>query len=169
MTFCAPDRDPRLYYIMQGASPSAGARTIHIDDSPRRGESGIMEEMRLYPAKRFGTLKLPETTFIHVGLEISQPPYCPVTFGGQAFTDEAQLFPASSDLSNQRQRNSDPEKVLSYQCKLGELCRLAAAFRPDICSRLAVFFFPKCLIGRGIILSQSRGETTARTRRSEIG
>ena len=53
------------------------------------------------------------------------------------FTRQLKLLDTSPALWKRRGRPLPDEEKLLCQCKMGELCWLAAVSRPDICARLA--------------------------------
>ena len=115
-----------------------GATTTHIDDILGCGESGTMANLRAYLAKRCGAMKIQDTTCTHVGAEISQSQDFPFGIAQEVFAGDLQLLLTATELWNRRQRNLDPEEVLTCQCELGDVCWVAAVSLPDICARPAV-------------------------------
>ena len=64
--------DPCLFFMFRGKGPAVGAFTTHIDDILGCGEPGVMERLRQFSELRFGELKLQESNFVHVGMDLSQ-------------------------------------------------------------------------------------------------
>ena len=74
---------------------------------------------------------------MHVGMEMSQGGDFSVRLTQSAFTENLLPMDTSPIVWADRQKPLGVEDKLSRQCKLGELCLLAAAPRRDICARLA--------------------------------
>ena len=66
---------------------AAGAFTAHIDDILGCGVHGILECTRKFLQKRFGVLKLQESDFVHVGMELPQGSDFSVRLTQSAFTE----------------------------------------------------------------------------------
>ena len=92
---------------------------------------------RKFPEKRFGPLELQESEFAHVGAELPQRSDFSVGATQSAFTKGILPMDTSPTVWGNRQKPLGVEEKLPRQCKLGELCWLATASRPDICARLA--------------------------------
>ena len=114
-----------------------GTFSTHIDDILGRGALGVLERPRKYLEHRFGTLTVQERTFVHVGMELAQLPDFSATLTQEEFTSRLQPMETSPALLKRRQGPLSDEGKLLCQCKMGELCWLATASRPDICARLA--------------------------------
>ena len=93
---------------------------------------------------RFRKLGLQETSFAHMGMELSQEQDYPVRLTQPEFASNLAPVEASPALWAARQRLLFPEDVLRRQCKLGGLCwrATASAFCPkklgDVLRRLYV-------------------------------
>ena len=116
---------------------AVGVFTTHIDDILGCGVHGILECTRKFLQKRFGGLKLQESDFVHVGMELSQGSDFSVRLTQLAFTGNLLPMDTSPILWADRQKPLDDENKLRCQCKLGELCWLAPVSKPDICASLA--------------------------------
>ena len=77
-------------------------------------------------------MELQENSFAHVGMELSQEANFSVTLTQEEFTMNLQPVGTSPELWAARQKLLPPEDAKVRQCKLGELCWLATASRPDI-------------------------------------
>ena len=82
-------------------------------------------------------LRLQETNFVRIGMELSQDKSFSVTLTQKDFAEKLKPLGTSPQLRAARQKVLSPEDVELRQCKLGELCWLATVSRPDICARLA--------------------------------
>ena len=111
--------------------------TTHIDDILGCGIHGVLDCARKFLEKRFGSLKLQESEFVHVGVELPRGSDFSVGLTQSAFTESLLPMDTSPILWADRQKLLGVEDKLLRQCKLGELCWLATVSRPDICDRLA--------------------------------
>ena len=93
--------------------------------------------MRIFSEQLFGELELREESSVHVGFELVQDSAFSATLTQGDFTKNLQSPGTSPQLWAARQQLLSPEDVKLRQCKLGELCWLASAFRPVIRARLA--------------------------------
>ena len=82
-------------------------------------------------------IKLQESPFVHVGVELVQGNTFSVMLTQSDFAENLQPIPNSPKLWAARQKLLSPGNVHMRQCNPGELCWLAAVSRPDICARLA--------------------------------
>ena len=128
---------PCLYSIFDKTNAAAGGFATHIDDILGCGLHGILDCTRKFSETRFGPLKLQESEFVRVGMELSQGSDFSVGSTQSAFTEGLLPMDTSPTLWANRQEPLVVEDKLSRQWKLGELCWLATASRPDICARLA--------------------------------
>ena len=129
--------DPCLYTVFTADSEAVGIFSTHIDDILGCGAPGVLERTRKYLEHRFGALKVQERTFVHVGMELTQVLDFSVTLTQKEFTSRLQPLETSPALWKRRQGPLSDEEKLLRQCKMGELCWLSTASRPDICARLA--------------------------------
>ena len=83
---------------------------------------GVLECTRKFLQKRFGVLKLQESDFVHVGMELSQGSDFSVRLTQSAFTESLLPMDTSPILWADRQKPLSDEDKLRRQCKLGELC-----------------------------------------------
>ena len=60
-----------------------------------------------------------------------------ITVIQKPFAEELDTMPASAEMRVCRQRTLTSGKIRERRCKLGEMCWLAAALRPDVSARLA--------------------------------
>ena len=97
-----------------------GVSTTHIDDILGCGVPGILERTRQFLQKRFGGLKLQESDFVHVGMELSQGSDFSVRLTQLAFTGNLLPMDTSPILWADRQKPLDDENKLRCQCKQGE-------------------------------------------------
>ena len=114
-----------------------GFLTIHIDDILGCGLDGILDRTRKFSEQRYGPLELQESEFALVEMELFQGSDFSVRLTQPAFTEGHMPLDTSPTLWANRQRPLGDEDKLLRQCKLGKLCWLAAASRPDIRARLA--------------------------------
>ena len=112
--------DPCLYFIYDKSNVAVGAFTTHIDDILGCGVQGILECTRKFLQKRFGLLKLQESEFVHVGMELSQGSDFSARLTQLAFTGNLLPMDTSPILWADRQKPLDDENKLRCQCKQGE-------------------------------------------------
>ena len=112
--------DPCLYFIYDQSNVAAGVFTTHIDDILGCGVPGILERTRQFLQKRFGGLKLQESDFVHVGMELSQGSDFSVRLTQLAFTGNLLPMDTSPILWADRQKPLDDENKLRCHCKQGE-------------------------------------------------
>ena len=62
--------DSCLFFVFRGEGHAVGAFAAHIDDILGRGEPGVLAKIRNFSERRFGGLKLQESSFVHVGVEL---------------------------------------------------------------------------------------------------
>ena len=60
-----------MYFIFDKTNAAVGVFTTHIDDILGCGLHGILDRTGKFPEQRFGPLKLQESEFVHVGMELS--------------------------------------------------------------------------------------------------
>ena len=82
-------------------------------------------------------MKLLDNSSVRGGVELAQDASFSVTLTQGGSAKNLQPMGTSPQLWAERQKLLSPEDVKLRQCKLGELCWLAAVSRPDICARLA--------------------------------
>ena len=95
---------------------------------------------------RFGPAKVRKDNFTHIRTDVLQKNdgYVEITRG--TFADLLCYTNTSPSLWMDRNRPLDDEELQICQSKLGELCWLETASRPDMCARLARFSAsPACL------------------------
>ena len=109
-----------------------GVFATHIADISGCGELDALPKIRGFPEQRFGTMKLQENSFVHVGMELKQGANISVTLTQADFTKNLQPLGTSPQLWVAREKLRSPEDVKLCQCKLGELFWLATVSRPDI-------------------------------------
>ena len=66
----APTVDPCLIFVFREAGNSVGAPTAHIEDTLGCGEPDVLTTMRICLDRRFGELKLQESPFVRVDMEL---------------------------------------------------------------------------------------------------
>ena len=64
--------DPCLFFIIRCTGSAAGAFITHIDDILGCGEPDVLPKIRGSSGQRFGELKLRESPFANVGMELAQ-------------------------------------------------------------------------------------------------
>ena len=114
-----------------------GVFSSHIDDILGCGAPGALERARYFLEQRFGTLKVQENAFAHVGMELAQKADFSVDLTRAEFTQQLKLLDTPTALWKRRQSPLTDEGKLLCQSKVGELRWPAAASRPDIRARLA--------------------------------
>ena len=130
--------DPRLFSVFRAKGGAVGVFATHIDGILGCGESDVLAKMRVLLERCFGGLKLQESSFDHVGMELAQDHTFSVTLTQGDFATDLQPFLTTPKLRAARQKLLSPEGGHMCQCKLGELRWLATVSRPDICARLAL-------------------------------
>ena len=128
--------NPCIFYVSDGTRHSVGAAATHIGDILGCGKCGIMGKVRTYLARRFRAAEIREAAFNHACMGILQRKDFLLTVTQKTRTDELQLLPKSADLWKQGELVLGLKKPAVAK-KLGELCWLATASRPDICACLA--------------------------------
>ena len=126
---------PCLFFIFRNTGSAACAFTTRIDDILGCGEPDVLPKIRDFPERRFGGLKLQESSFAHVSMELVQAADFPVTLTQGEIAQSLKPFPTSPQFWSARQTMSSLEDMKLRQCKLGELHWLATVSRPDICTR----------------------------------
>ena len=116
---------------------AAGVINPHIDDILWCAELDVLSEIRTFPERRSGELKLQESSFAHVGMKLAQESDFSVTLAQDEFAKNLQLLPTSPHLIAARHETPPIEDIKLRQCMLGEICWSAAVSRPDICARSA--------------------------------
>ena len=106
-----------MFSVKLGTGHPVGAVAIHIDGISGCSESGIMDKVRVYLAKRFGMMETQEDASTHVGpgiFLIAGYPFLSNTelwkkqeesareTQEEASTADSQLFPTSAELWNRR-------------------------------------------------------------------
>ena len=97
-----------------------------------------------------------------VGMELPQENDSSVTFNQEEFTKDLKPIPTSPGLWASSQRPLSSEEIKLRECKLGELCWLATASRPNISTRLAripcasILYQAAAFIGKKIQLKKRR-------------
>ena len=76
----------------------------HIDDISGCGMHGVLDCARKFLQKRFGVLKLQESDFVHVGMELSQGSDFSVSLTQSAFTENLLPMDTSPSLWADRQK-----------------------------------------------------------------
>ena len=122
LLYKASSFDPCLYFIYDKSNVAVGVFTAHIDDILGCGVQGILECTRKFLQKRFGILKLQESDFVHVGMELSQGSDFSARLTQSASTENLLPMDTSPILWADRQKPLGVEDKLRRQCKLGELC-----------------------------------------------
>ena len=72
LKFRAPTFGPRLYSVLRKEGGANRDIAILTDDILGRGEPDASPKKRAFPEYRFGALKVQDTSFVHVGAEVSQ-------------------------------------------------------------------------------------------------
>ena len=127
--------DPSLFFVFRAKGGAVGVFATQIDDILGRGESGVLAKMRTLLERRFGELKLQESSFVHVGMELAQGHALAVAHTPSDFARNLRPIPTTPKLRAARQKLLAPEDVHMCQCRLVELRWLATASRPDIRAR----------------------------------
>ena len=78
-----------------------------------------------------------EGPFVHVGVELGQEEDFSATLTQDYSTKNLELLPAPPALWAGRMNPLSMDDAKLRQCKLGELCCVAAVSRPDICALLS--------------------------------
>ena len=87
LLYTVSSSDPCLNFIYDKTNVAVGVFTTHIDDILGCGLHGTLEGTRKFLEKRFGPLKLQESEFVHVGMELSQVSDFSVRLTQSAFTE----------------------------------------------------------------------------------
>ena len=82
-------------------------------------------------------MKVQQDNFAHIGMEVLQKKDGSVEVAQETFSDLLCPIATSAPLRRDRNRPLNDEELQICQSKLGELCWLATASRPDSCARLA--------------------------------
>ena len=131
--------DPCLFFVNRRCGSAVGVITTHIGDLLGCGEQGISQEKEKFLTTRFVPVKVQMDNFAHIGINVLQKDDGSVEVTQKALTDL--LRPIDTSLSRWKDRNRplSEEELQICQRKLGELCWLATASRPDICDCWAHF------------------------------
>ena len=129
--------DPCVFFVFCAEGSAAGVFATHIDDILGRGAPDVLTEMRIFPGKRFGELKLQDSPFVREGMELAHGHTFPATLTQSDFAKNLQPIPVAPKLRAARQKLLPPEDGHLCRRKLGELRWLAMVSRPDIRPRLA--------------------------------
>ena len=113
--------DPRLYAVFNNEKVAAGALSTHIDDILGCGAPGVLERTRHYLERRFGALKVQESSFVRVCMELAQQLDYSAALAQAVFTRQLQPLETSTALWKRRQHPLSEEEKLLCQCKMGEL------------------------------------------------
>ena len=113
--------DPCLFFVYRGNGSAVGVFTTHIDDILGCGEDEVMTKLREFLEIRFGELKVQESKFVHVGMELEQDATFSATLTQKEFTENLKPLGTSPKFWAARQQRLSPEDVKLRQCKLGEL------------------------------------------------
>ena len=108
-----------------------GAIATHIYDMPETRDN--MSKTRDFSGMRFGTLKVQGEPFVRLGAELAQEGNFSVT----STKEDLKSISTSPEFWAAHQKLLSADGIKLCRCMLGEVCRLAAAPRPDICARLA--------------------------------
>ena len=129
--------DSCLYYIFPKSDGAAGAIARHFNDKSGWGEPDLPLETRSFLERRFGRPTAQENSIGDVGMELALENDYSVTLTQEDFPGNLKPLSTSPEL---RAGSKDPlssDEIRLRQCKLGELCWVAAVSRPDIRVRLA--------------------------------
>ena len=62
---------PRLFLLFRRDGGAVGAFATHMEDVLGCGEQDVLTKIRVFPENHFGTLKVRESPFVRVGVELS--------------------------------------------------------------------------------------------------
>ena len=92
---------------------AVGIFSSHIDDILGCGAPGVLDRARYYLEQRSGPLKIQESSFVHVGVELGQKADFSATRAQAEFTRQLKFMDASPELWKRRRRPlSDEDKLL---------------------------------------------------------
>ena len=117
---------PCMYSVFREGGGAIGASTANTDGISGCGGPGVLGETQTYSGARFGVLKLQESSFAHVGIEVSQANDYSVRSTQADLTSKLAPLGTSPALWAAKQQLLSQENVLRCQCKSGEPCRIAA-------------------------------------------
>ena len=86
-----------------------------------------------------GPVKVQKDNFTRIGIDVLQNDDGTVEITQKSFTDLLCPIATTPSLWRDRNRTNGDEELQTCQSKLGELCWLATASRPDIRTRLPSF------------------------------
>ena len=122
LPMCAGDvRRPRLAPVFRGQGQAVGAFATHTDDISGCGEPGVLNKIRHFLVKRFGSMELQEDSLVHVGMEVMQNSNFSATATQGDFAKNLQPLGPPPQLWAARQKLRSPEDVRLRQFKLGDL------------------------------------------------
>ena len=128
---------PCLFFIFRTTGSAVGVFATRTHDVLGGGEPDVLIRIRKFPGRRLGELKLQESSFLHVGMELAQESEFPAALTQDEFATNLQALPTSPQLWAARQEMPSIGDVKLCQCTHGELSWLATVSRPDIRARLA--------------------------------
>ena len=131
--------DLGLFFVYRSSGSAVGVITTHIEDLLGCGEHDSFQRMEKFLAASFGPIKVQKNNFTHIGMDIFQKPDGSAGITRKKCTDSLCPISTSPSFRKDRNRSLTAEELQIRQCKLGELWRLAAVSRSDICACLARF------------------------------
>ena len=123
LRFRASPFGPCPYLVFRKEGGAVGAFTTHYDDSIWCAAQDVLAEIRASVEYRFDASRVRESPFS-------------VKSTREEFTENLRPLTSSPELWAARQRPLPPGAIYLCQCKLAELCYLAAVSRPNIRARL---------------------------------
>ena len=90
--------DPCPFFVFRDQGREVGAFATHIDDILGCGEPDVLPKIRRSSGQRFGAMKLQETSFVHVGVELNQNANFSAALKQEEFAKDIQPLGTSPEL-----------------------------------------------------------------------
>ena len=90
--------DPCLFFVFRESGSAAGVFTAHIDDIIGCGGPDVLSKILQFSERRFGELKLQESFFVHVGMDVPRKSDFSVTLTQDEIAKHLQPLPTSPQV-----------------------------------------------------------------------
>ena len=151
--------DPCLFSVFGEPGGDVGGSAKHTDDVSGCVEPDLLMEVRTFPEPRFGQPEVQEKSSLHVGMVLAQEGDFSAALTQVDFSGNLKFFPTRPKLRAGRQGPYPQDETRMRRRKLGQLRRMAAVSRPDVCARSAKPASRiESLRGSGVIESMIRPE-----------